>query len=68
MHLNISSIKTKIDQLEIILNDKKIDVCCLSETFLKNDEAEILQVVSKKLLIILGKQNQGVESVFTLEI
>lgn len=68
MHLNISSIKTKIDQLEIILNDKKIDVSCLSETFFKNDEAEILQVVSKKLLIILGKQNQGVESVFTLEI
>lgn len=44
MHLNVQGIKSKVDQLEIILQQKDIDVCCLSETFFKNSEVDILQL------------------------
>lgn len=44
LHLNTQSIKGKVGQLEIFINEKEADVCCFSETFLNDDEVNILQL------------------------
>lgn len=42
--MNTQGIKSKIDQLEILTCERNIDICCFSETFLKNHESETVQL------------------------
>ena len=42
-HLNIQSLRNKIDHLNILLHDNNIDILCITETWLTNeiDDSEI---------------------------
>lgn len=44
MHLNARSLRKKLDELEIIVNEQKFDVCCFSETYFKDEEINVRQI------------------------
>ena len=49
-HLNVQSIKNKIDELELTLNDKKIDIACVTEHWLQSSDPKSLVIEGYEVL------------------
>lgn len=49
MHINIRSLRNKISELEAFLADKNLDIICITEHWLREEEIDVLQVQNFKV-------------------
>lgn len=59
-HLNIRSARNKSNELEALIHDMDVDVLCLTEHWLKNDESSVFNINGYRLgSCFARKQNKG---------
>lgn len=44
MHINIQSIKNKLDELEVFLMEHNVDIACITESWCRPDETDCIKV------------------------
>ncbi|CAK1593695.1 unnamed protein product [Parnassius mnemosyne] len=49
LHQNIQGIRSKLNQIEVLLTMENIDIMCISETFLKKQDVNFLQIPGYKV-------------------
>lgn len=56
--------RSKICDIELLLESRNIDVLCLTETFLRDDNAETLQLPNYKIATYFSRQKKNLEVVY----
>ena len=60
LHLNIRSVRNKANELEALLQEKDVDVLCLTEHWLTDDEAAVFNIDRYELISCFArKQSRG---------